>query len=206
MPEIVHETIRNSGKVKFILTTVHTTGMDESEVIRRRWEKSVFQSFQLSVKSAIRTVTRTVQITDQSHPTPFPTLRSAVPVTSLLSDSLHLISSSSFTWSCSSFYSPFPSSPQFPPWRSHPLALCQAFTPEITSSFTHPCRHPPTNTHTHTHSPLTFPRAPVAILSFKLASRISALLNHPCCTTTCINTDCALTLTISSLLHPPSSQ
>lgn len=169
-----------------------TTGIYESEVLcwgKKRQNvgnlKSVFQSLQLSVKSLIRALSRTVLITDQSHSTPLPTLRSAVLLTSPLSDSFYLISSSSFTWSCSRFYSAFP-------------LLLDFLLGEVISSLfarhsllrlplhlrTHVDTHPPTHTymHPHVHPPLPLPRTPAGVLSFKLASHISALLNHPCCT------------------------
>lgn len=84
----------------------------------------------------------------QTNPVPLVSLPSA-----RLSTWPLFFSDSSCLISCSSlFLTAFPRfySPRFPPWRGHLSALCQAFTPEITSSFTHPCRQ--THTHTHTHS------------------------------------------------------
>lgn len=113
-------------------------------------------------------------IRDQSHPAPLlpSDLLFPRPLFSLKASTLFL---PLLVDQYPVFNRPFPPSP-FPPWRGHLLALCQAFTPEINSSFMHPYytttqppTHPPTHGRTSARRHPSLKLQP-GLLSFKLRS------------------------------------
>lgn len=176
-------------------------------------------NLKLSGKSLIKAVGRTVLITDQSRPAPLSALCSAVLLTSLLSDSFYLISSSSFTWAHSRFYSPFPLLPISSLERSslsslpgiHSWDYLFIYTPMQTPTQPPTGSHTPTHqltnihppTHTSTHA-LTATTPQSSSRRFVLQTSISyfSFTQSAPLYTTCINTDHALSLIISALLHP----